>query len=163
MDPEEADKPDETPQNPAVTNKYKAAADVVNDSMRQLIEQCQAGRPIIELCELGDSLLQAGITSVYASKKQKKLEKGIAFPTTISPNSLCGHYSPIEGDSLVLGEGDLIKIDMGAHIDGYISSSATTIVVGTEPVTGRRADVVIAANAAIEAALRNIKAGCTNT
>jgi curved DNA binding protein len=33
----------------------------------------------------------------------------------------------------------------GAHFDGYASNAATTIVVGTGPVTGRKADVVLAA------------------
>jgi len=91
------------------------------------------------------------------------MEKGIAFPTCISPNFMCGHYSPLEGESIDLGEGDIIKIDMGAHIDGYISQTATTIVVGAEAATGRRADVVLGAHAAIEAGLRLMKPGSTNT
>lgn len=76
---------------------------------------------------------------------------------------MCGHYSPLEGESLSLGEGDIVKVDMGAHIDGYISQTATTIVIGTAPATGRRADVVLGAHAAIEAGLRLLKPGSTNT
>jgi curved DNA binding protein len=162
MEPEEADRPDETPHNPAVTNKYKTAADVINAALASLIPECTAGRPIIELCAMGDDLITQGLAGVYTSKKQKKIEKGIAFPTCISPNSICGHYSPIEGDSFIVGEGDVLKIEMGAHIDGYISTAATTIVVSGDVITGRKADVVLAAQTAIEAAVRKIKPGCTN-
>ena len=117
--PMESEPQEETPHNPNVTNKYKAAADVVNVAMTQLLAECLPGKPIIELCEMGDGLIEAGLAKAYS--KQKKIEKGIAFPTCISPNFMCGHYSPLEGESIALGEGDIIKIDMGAHIDGYIS------------------------------------------
>lgn len=52
---------------------------------------------------------------------------------------------------------------MGAHIDGFIAVAALTIVVGssesTEKITGRKADVVLAAHWAIQAALRLLKSG----
>jgi len=51
-------------------------------------------------------------------------------------------------ESSTLQPGDLIKIEMGAHIDGYIANATTTLVVGASaenPITGRKADVVLAA------------------
>lgn len=38
-----------------------------------------------------------------------------------------------------LEEGDMVKIDMGAHIDGYIAVVAHTVVVGGGVVTGEPA------------------------
>ena len=54
------------------------------------------------------------------------------------------------------------------HIDGFIATVAETVVVGEAgaapaPVTGPRADVLAAAHAAAEAAVRLIKPGNTNT
>jgi len=51
---------------------------------------------------------------------------------------------------------------MGAHIDGFIAVVAHTIVVGFDPasgtkVSGRKADVILAAHYASEAALRLVK------
>lgn len=49
---------------------------------------------------------------------------------------------------------------MGAHIDGFISVAAHTLVVGTKPdnkVKGRRADVILAAYYSSQAALRLLK------
>jgi methionine aminopeptidase len=52
--------------------------------------------------------------------------------------------------------------DLGAHVDGFIAVVAHTIVLGATSeakVTGRRADVVLAAHYASQAALRLLKPG----
>ena len=59
---------------------------------------------------------------------------GIAFPCCISVNNCICHYSPLTHDAdTVLKEGDLAKIDLGAHIDGFIAVVAHTgnFCVGT--------------------------------
>ncbi len=51
---------------------------------------------------------------------------------------------------------------MGAHIDGFIAVVAHTFVIGAsveKPVTGRKADAVLAANDCAEIALRLVKPG----
>lgn len=80
------------------------------------------------------------------------MEKGIAFPTCISINEVCGHYSPLvsdaedkEKDEATLKDGDILKIDLGVHIDGYIALLGHTHICGSSPVTGRNADAVLAA------------------
>jgi Xaa-Pro aminopeptidase len=52
--------------------------------------------------------------------------------------------------------------DLGVHIDGFIATEATTVVVQSDAdaaVTGRAADVVQAAATALEAALRLMRPG----
>lgn len=51
--------------------------------------------------------------------------------------------------------------DLGAHVDGFIAVVAHTIVIGSleKKVTGRKADVVLAAHYASQAALRLLKPG----
>ena len=64
-----------------------------------------------------------------------------------------------------MAKGDVVKIHAGAHIDGFASISAETLIVGvtaSEPATGRQADVVKAAWTAAEAAMRTIKSGNKN-
>ena len=64
-----------------------------------------------------------------------------------------------------LDKGDVVKIQLGAHIDGFASISAETIVIGASSadlVTGRRADVIKAAWTAAEAAMRTVKVGNKN-
>ena len=51
---------------------------------------------------------------------------------------------------------------MGAHIDGFVAVLAHTHVVGSssdKKVTGRKADVIMAAHMAAEAAIRLVKPG----
>jgi len=59
--------------------------------------------------------------------------------------------------------GDMIKIDLGCQVDGYVAVSATTVVVAAEGfaknITGRQADVLMAAHLAAEVASRMVKAG----
>ena len=67
--------------------------------------------------------------------------------------------------SQTLAKDDVVKIHIGAQIDGFAAVSAETIVIGASaenPVTGRKADVIKAAWHAAEVAMRLIKAGNKN-
>ena len=66
---------------------------------------------------------------------------------------------------MTLAKDDVVKLHLGAHIDGFASISAETLIVGAtenEPATGRRADVVKAAWTAAELAMRALKVGNKN-
>jgi len=149
--------------------KYKTAADIVHQVTRKLIELSVEGAKVIDLCIEGDKLLEQGTGAVYnRSVKGVKVLKGVSFPTSISVNNAVAHFSPLASDpqaSQVLAKGDVVKIQLGAHIDGFASISGETIVVGASaenPVTGRRADVLKAAWTAAEAAMRTVKVGNKN-
>jgi curved DNA binding protein len=94
--------------------------------------------------------------------KGKEIEKGIAVPTCVSVNHCVGHYSPLADNTSEIKDGDLVKVDLGCHIDGYTAQAAHTFLVqqdATAPVTGRAADVVQAAATCYEAAARLIRPG----
>jgi methionine aminopeptidase len=64
-----------------------------------------------------------------------------------------------------LVKGDVVKVHLGAQIDGFAAITAETIVVGAtpeSPVTGRRADVLRAAYTAAEVAMRLVRVGNKN-
>ena len=69
--------------------------------------ECKAGKSVAELCEAGDKLITEKLAKVY---KGKKVEKGIAFPTCVSINNCCGHFSPLKEDSIELKDGDVCKM-----------------------------------------------------
>jgi curved DNA binding protein len=147
-----------------VVTKYKMAAEIVNKVLKEMVEACKPGESVRDLCILGDKKLKEETGKAF--KKDKKLTKGIAFPTCISCNNCICHYSPLtsEPDSS-LADGDLVKIDMAAHIDGFIATVAHSFVIGAtaeNPVTGRKADAMMAAHLASEAALRLVKPGNDN-
>ena len=118
------------------------------------------------MCQEGDLFIEEELKKIFNNKKSKKLERGIAFPTCISVNNICGHFSPMADESVLLQEGDLAKIDLGSHLDGFIAQAAHTIVVSADPaskVTGKKADVILAAYNAMLAAQRIIKHQGTNS
>jgi len=81
-------------------------------------------------------------------------------------NSIVGHYSAEAGDKNTLKGGDVVKIDLGVHIDGFIAVVAHTHVVGNNNfnhTTGKAADAICAAHLAAEAILRLLKPGTKNT
>jgi curved DNA binding protein len=150
--------------NPDVTTKYRTAGDIINKVLAKVVEECKTEADIATLCEMGDKMMEEETGKLYNKKdKGRKIEKGIAFPTCISVNEIIGHFSPLKGESKLLQPGDLVKIDMACHIDGFIAGAAHTVVIGEEKAEDRRADVVMAAWNAAEAALRLVQVGNTNT
>ncbi|KAF5359191.1 hypothetical protein D9756_003118 [Leucocoprinus leucothites] len=149
--------------------KYKLAADITRDVMKKLIELSVEGAKLIDLCTEGDKLLEQGTGSVFNKPvKGVKVNKGIAFPTCVSVNNAVAHFSPLASDpqaTQALAKGDVVKLQLGAHIDGFAAITAETIVVGAStdnPVTGRQADVIKAAWTAAEVAMRLVKVGNKN-
>ncbi|KAG2432330.1 hypothetical protein HYH02_013050 [Chlamydomonas schloesseri] len=141
---------------PEVVTKYKAAADICNRALLAVIEAAKDGAKVVDLCRLGDQFINKECANIY---KGKEIEKGVAFPTCVSANSIVGHFSPNSEDATALKNGDVVKIDMGCHIDGFIATQATTIVVGDAAISGKAADVIAAARTAFDAAVRLIRPG----
>jgi methionine aminopeptidase len=113
------------------------------------------------VCGTVDDFIVEELQKTFSNKKSKKLERGIAFPTCISVNEICGNYSPLPDDSTKLKNEDIVKIELGAHIDGYAANCGHTIVIGGK-AKGKQADVVLAAYDSFLAATRSIKVGGLN-
>jgi curved DNA binding protein len=140
------------------TVPYNANSEVLT----KVIKKISVGSKIFDLCLFGDSNMIEELGKVY---NKKQVFKGIAFPTCISVNEMCGHNSPMPEESTSIKEGDLVKIELGVHVDGFAAFAAHTIVVQSDakaPITGRKADVILAAYKAAQAALRLIKPGNFN-
>lgn len=71
-------------------------------------------------------------------------------------NDTAAHYCPAEDDEKVSQEGQLIKVDIGVHLDGYIADNAMTIEVGSAE---KYKDLIKAAQNALKAASRLVKPG----
>lgn len=130
-----------------------------------MVEAAAPGASVLCLCEKGDAMIMEETGKIF--KKEKEMKKGIAFPTSISVNNCVCHFSPLKSDQdYILKDGDLVKIDLGVHVDGFIANVAHTFVLGASkenPVSGRKADVIKAAHLCAEAALRLVKPGNQNT
>jgi len=146
----------------SVASRREAAA-IANQVLAGVLSQLAPGKVVHELCSFGDALIEQLTGSVY---KSKKMEKGVAFPTCVSLNECVGHNSPLKSDTRVLADGDVVKVDLGVHLDGHIALVAHTVVLGAgpeRPVRGAAGDVIAAAHCAAEVALRLIKPGAKNS
>lgn len=119
-------------EKPAVLDKYKAAAQIANAALLKAIGLAVPGADIYTVCQEADKFMEEELKKVFNNKKSKKLERGIAFPCCISVNQVMGHYSPMQDESTKLEEGDLAKIDLGCHLDGFVAQAAHTIVVSAD-------------------------------
>ncbi|MEM2892513.1 MAG: type II methionyl aminopeptidase, partial [Thermoplasmata archaeon] len=54
------------------------------------------------------------------------------FPVNIGVNEVAAHYTPSRTDDIRFRMGDVVKIDVGAHIDGYPADTTVTVEVGTK-------------------------------
>jgi len=144
-----------------VVTKYKMAAEITNKVLKEGLALCVVGASVREICSKCD--LRVEEETAKAFKKDKKVQKGIAFPCCVSVNNCICHFSPMNSDpDITLKDGDMVKLDLGAHIDGFIAVVAHTVVIGSSKdnkIKGRAADAVMAAHLASEAALRLVKPG----
>jgi methionyl aminopeptidase len=76
-----------------------------------------------------------------------------AWPVNVCVNEIAAHYSPIDA-SLVLKEGDLVKIDFGVQVKGYIWDQAFTVCVGKDSHP-----LIEASEKALEKAVKSVKKG----
>lgn len=75
---------------------------------------------------------------------------GLAFPCNIAIDDVAAHFTPLSNDDdLSFSRGQLVKLDCGAHVDGYIGDTAVTIEVGTQ----NYGDLIRASREALEVAL----------
>lgn len=75
---------------------------------------------------------------------------GLAFPCTLSIDSLAAHYTPTHDDARVLADGMVVKIDCGAELNGALSDNACTVEVGG---TDRYNDLIACSEACVKEAI----------
>jgi methionyl aminopeptidase len=86
----------------------------------------------------------------FVEDEIRRLGAHLAFPVQSSRNELAAHYCASPDDETRYADGDLAKLDIGVHVDGYVVDTALTVNVGDRP---ENRPLVDAARAALEAAI----------
>lgn len=92
-----------------------------------------------------------------AEKIEKKLEElkaGCAFPPNLSIDEIAAHSSPAYDDKTVAD--GLLKIDIGANVNGFISDLACSVDLTKEQ---KHKDLILASEYALKEAIRVIRPG----
>ena len=94
----------------------------------------KAGEIAIEAREYGKKLIKTGVLLIDVSNKIetkiKELGGKPAFPAQLSINEMAAHYNPFVNDETKFKDGDLVKLDLGVHINGAIADTAVSIDLG---------------------------------
>jgi len=80
---------------------------------------------------------------------------GLAFPLNLSLNEAAAHDTASPGEARIFQKGDVVKLDLGVHLDGYIADTATTIDLGSNSL------LLEASDQALSRAIEYVRPGAT--
>jgi methionyl aminopeptidase len=132
-----------TPEVEGPLEFYLKAGEIAIAVKKLLRSKVKVGASVLEICEAGET-------------KIKELGGNWAFPLNVSINNVAAHYSAQPNDDLVIRKGDIVKVDCGVEIDGYVADTAFTVSFGT----GHK-DLIKASEEATKAAIDLIRPGIT--
>ncbi|UCC91389.1 MAG: type II methionyl aminopeptidase [Candidatus Aenigmatarchaeota archaeon] len=119
--------------------KYKKAGEISKQVKKEVLEKIKPGMRILELAE-------------FIEKRALELGGRPAFPVNIGINDITAHYTPQSNDSTAIKPGDLVKIDHGIHVDGWVADMAYTYCSGKN-------ELINVVEKALEAGIKVIKPG----
>jgi methionyl aminopeptidase len=117
----------------------------------------KAGELAGEAREFGKKLIKPGKSHLEVTEKIEakiiELGGGIAFPAQMSINNIAAHYTALMNKDIEFKEGDLVKLDLGAHINGAIGDTAVSVDLGDN------SKLIKASENALKSALEIVKPG----
>ena len=101
-------------------NVLRKAAEAYRQTRKYAQKIIKPGMKIMDIC---NEIEAANRRLIEANG----LEAGIAFPTGASLNHCAAHWTPNIGDETVLKYDDVMKIDFGSHVRGWMTDCAFTV------------------------------------
>ena len=102
----------------AVKSKYLKAGKIASQVRGQAADMIRAGTSLYDVAE-------------FAESEIRKMGAKTAFPVNLAIDTIAAHYTPHSDDPLTFQTGQVVKLDLGAHVDGYIADTAITVEVGS--------------------------------
>lgn len=90
----------------------------------------------------------------FVEKRIKDLGANPAFPCNISINEIASHHTP-QDYLQCFRKGDVVKLDLGTHIEGFIADTAATVEIGTN----HHNKLIRTCEEALDKAIESIKDG----
>ncbi|MCD6576167.1 MAG: type II methionyl aminopeptidase [Nanoarchaeota archaeon] len=119
----------------------------------------KAGEIAKKIKELAREIIKENAKTLDVAEKLEKeiikLSGKPAWPMNLSVNEIAAHWTPTVNDETIFKKGDLVKVDVGVHVDGHIADTAITIEVGTKNWN----ELIKASEEAVKAAIDVAKPG----
>ncbi|CAK9440057.1 uncharacterized protein LODBEIA_P41570 [Lodderomyces beijingensis] len=122
-------------QNMAKWQDFRKGAEIHRRVRAKAKSQIRPGMTMLEIADIIESSIRT-----YAGNVAAKVA-GVGFPTGLSLNHVAAHYTPNTGDKKVLASSDIMKVDIGVHVNGRICDSAFTM---TFDETGKYDEILAA-------------------
>jgi methionyl aminopeptidase len=106
--------------------EYRQGAEVHRQVRQYAQKNIKPGQTLTEIAEGIEDAVRA-LTGHQGLEEGDNLAGGMGFPCGLSINHCAAHYTPNAGNKMVLQQGDVMKVDFGAHINGRIVDSAFTM------------------------------------
>ncbi|KAB8269990.1 peptidase [Aspergillus minisclerotigenes] len=106
--------------------EYRQGAEVHRQVRQYAQKTIKPGQTLTEIAEGIEESVRA-LTGHQGLEEGDNLKGGMGFPCGLSINHCAAHYTPNAGNKMVLQQGDVMKVDFGAHINGRIVDSAFTV------------------------------------
>ena len=130
----------------------------------------QSGKIVSKIRSEASKMIKDGTLIIdlveYVESEILKSGAEIAFPCNVSLNEIAAHYTSPAGDETVIKAGDMVKLDLGAMVNGYIADSAVTVIAEgnidenyTQDEINLHEEIVEASAAGLEAAISTVRAG----
>ncbi len=128
--------------NDEIFEKYCEAGAIASRILREGVLGIRIGKSYADLVESIESRVR---------------EEGVslAFPLNLSLNEDAAHDTASPTDVRLFEKGDVAKLDLGVHIEGYIADTATTVDLGNNSL------LLAASEQALQAAIRKVRPGTT--
>jgi len=127
----------------AVAENYREAGEILTTVMDETRELIEPGVSHLEVAE-------------YAEDRVRELGDGLAFPVNVSVDAEASHATPARDDETAFDD-EMVCLDIGVHVDGYIADAATTVDLSGTPELVEAAEEALAA--AIDAAGPGVPVG----
>jgi methionyl aminopeptidase len=107
-------------------NDYRQAAEIHRQVRRWAQGNIKPGQSLTEIAEGIEDGVRA-LTGHQGLEEGDSLKGGMGFPTGLSLNHCAAHFTPNAGNKTILQADDVMKVDIGVHINGRIVDSAWTM------------------------------------
>jgi methionyl aminopeptidase len=119
----------------------------------------EAGKIASRVLKSGAGMIRSGVSILEVVESVERMVSdagaGLAFPLNLSLNDDAAHDTASIGDERLFADGDVAKLDLGVHLDGYIADTAVTVDLGDHSL------LVKASQRALEAAIALVRPGVT--
>jgi methionyl aminopeptidase len=99
--------------------KFRLSGKILRETREEMRSFVKENMPIIEVCEKVEGTIR---------KKGGKP----AFPCNVSVDDVTAHYTSPPDDKSLIPAGSTVKVDLGVHIDGYVTDTAFTACFNAE-------------------------------